>query len=371
MIAYGICGEGRGHASRAMSVVDQLREEFDFELFAARDGHQLLKSHYERAANVKVSSVPGIHFRYVGRRISYVRSVLGTLPYLYNLRRNVQRIVLKLRSSSCEFVISDFEPLTARAAKVLGLPLVTIDHQSFLTHMKLDGLSSLEKAKTLLMRPFIPWHYGEKPDVSIVSSFFAKQLTTPATVCNTGVLVRPQLLNRVPKHGSHLLVYMRKHKMDSLIGALSTLGRRVIVYTQQPFEDVGNIEFRQIGSPDFCDDLVQCDALICNAGNQLVGEALYLMKPVLAIPEMGNHEQSLNGHFLASMDVGESIAQRELNENSIRKFLENVPEYRRAIEPHTFVGNEDVLRLLKSMLKLRPKDNDKLSSPTQETMQAA
>ena len=368
MIAYGICGEGRGHACRALSVVDQLRSEHEFELFAARDAYQFLKSYYEPDANVKVHSVPGLHFRYVGRRISYLGSMLGTVPYLYNLRRNVEQVVSKLRSSSCQLVISDFEPITARAARVLGVPLVTLDHQSFVTHMKLDGLSPLKKAKTFLMRPFIPLHYGEKPDVAIVSSFFAKQLQTPAEVCNTGVLVRSQLLNQVPEHGAYLLVYMRRHKMDALTHLLSTLGCRVIVYTEQPSENLRNIEFRQIGNPSFCDDLIHCDALICNAGNQLVGEALYLQKPVLAIPEPGNHEQMLNGHFLSRTNVGDSLEQHQLNELSIREFLEKLPEYRRAIEPQAFVGNEDVLRRLKSMLQT---NNDKGNRVARTEMQAA
>ena len=352
MIAYGVCGEGRGHASRALTVVEHLRNNNDAHivLFAARDAYRFLKTHFEPTSGVTVCPIPGLNFRYVGRRISYLKSMWGSVPFLCKLRSHVTRVAEKLQGMSCNLVISDFEPLTARVAGHLGIPLVTLDHQSFVTHMNLGELTPALRIKTLLMRPFIHLHYGCRPDMAVVSSFFSRQLSTPPAVCNTGVLVRSDLLERNPRHEPLILVYLRNHRINRLIELLSAMERTVIVYSTGQLSSVGNIEFRQIGDARFCDDLVRCDALVCNAGNQVVGEALYLEKPVLAIPEAGNHEQALNGHFLNKTDVGNCLSPAELSERKLRQFLERVPEFRQRIQPAEYVGNRDVFRIVDAML---------------------
>lgn len=66
----------------------------------------------------------------------------------------------------------------------------------------------------------------------------------------------------------------------------------------------GNLVFRDIDEHRFLEDLATCDAMISTAGNQLVGEALYLAKPVLVLPEARNFEQYINAHFLARSGAG-------------------------------------------------------------------
>ena len=45
-------------------------------------------------------------------------------------------------------------------------------------------------------------------------------------------------------------------------------------------------------------------AVVSTAGNQLVGEALYLGKPVLVMPERVNFEQAINAHYLEQSGAG-------------------------------------------------------------------
>ena len=350
MIAYGICGEGRGHASRALTVVERFAGDREFLLFAARDAYHFLQSHYEHTPNVTVREIPGLHFQYIVRRISYVKSFLGSLPFLLQLRRYTSLIKSEIKARSCELVISDFEPLTARAANQLSIPLATLDHQSFIRYMDLGDLSPLHKLKTMLMRPFVALHYDGSPDTSIVSSFFCQRLQPNAKICNTGVLIRSQILDQRPSVGNYLLVYLRKHRMEELTRLLSGLGRRVVIYSSNPPADFGNLEFRKIGKASFCEDLANCEGLICNAGNQLVGEALYLRKPVLAIPEPGNHEQWLNGHFLDGMDVGVCVPHDQLNQQRLQDFLDRIPDFRAAINPSHYVGNQQIFEQLGAML---------------------
>jgi UDP:flavonoid glycosyltransferase YjiC (YdhE family) len=96
--------------------------------------------------------------------------------------------------------------------------------------------------------------------------------------------------------------------------------------------------------------LATCDALICTAGNQLVGEALFLQKPVLALPEPGNFEQALNGHFLRCSGGGESIPCSQLDAARLRQFVEEVPRLRSQIRPEGLNGNPQALRAIERFL---------------------
>ncbi len=67
----------------------------------------------------------------------------------------------------------------------------------------------------------------------------------------------------------------------------------------------GNLRFFAIDERRFVEDLATSYALVTTAGNQLLGEALYLRKPILALPEPNNPEQLLHGHLLAREGTGE------------------------------------------------------------------
>ena len=73
---------------------------------------------------------------------------------------------------------------------------------------------------------------------------------------------------------------------DGALEALAACGREVRVYGlgAQPSAS-GNLRFLAVDERRFMEDLATCTAVVSTAGNQLVGEALYLGKPVLVMPE--------------------------------------------------------------------------------------
>ena len=59
-----------------------------------------------------------------------------------------------------------------------------------------------------------------------------------------------------------------------------------------------NFKFFPDRHQDFIKALASCRGIIAPAGHQLICEACYLKKPLLVIPEKGQHEQHLNARML-------------------------------------------------------------------------
>ena len=85
--------------------------------------------------------VPGIRFEYVGGRIDVSRSIAAGLWYGWRrLPVLLDRVALALEDFGADLVITDFEPVLPRAARRLGIPVVSVDHQHFLLAYELREL---------------------------------------------------------------------------------------------------------------------------------------------------------------------------------------------------------------------------------------
>jgi uncharacterized protein (TIGR00661 family) len=60
----------------------------------------------------------------------------------------------------------------------------------------------------------------------------------------------------------------------------------------------GNLRYQPFGEATFIDDLASCRAVIAGGGFTLMGEAVYLHKPMLAVPVGRQFEQVLNARYL-------------------------------------------------------------------------
>jgi UDP:flavonoid glycosyltransferase YjiC (YdhE family) len=177
-----------------------------------------------------------------------------------------------------------------------------------------------------------------------VSSFFHLP-PRPGTesIPRIGVLLRSGILRAAkearPPQG-HIVVYIRRHAPDSLWHALRSTGRKSIVYGLGERPSQGSIEFRSVCDSGFIRDLATCDCLVSTAGNQVVGEAFFLRKPVLAIPEPGNFEQQLNAWLVSKSRGGWSTPFSRLTPHLLQQFLVALPSLRSALETLDVSGND-------------------------------
>jgi uncharacterized protein (TIGR00661 family) len=165
-----------------------------------------------------------------------------------------------------------------------------------------------------------------------------------------GVLLRPEVLAAAPEDGDHVVAYLRRFAPPSTLDALARCGREVRVYGLGRRPPRGRLRFFDIDLLGFVEDLSSSCALVSTAGNQLVGEALFLGKPVLAMPESNNFEQYINAHFLEQSGAGELCEMEDLTAECIRGFLGRGPNLRSAIDRTRLYGNAAAAAIVRKHL---------------------
>jgi uncharacterized protein (TIGR00661 family) len=331
-IFYSMMGEGRGHATRVRGLVEHLRPRHRLVLFASNDAYALLAPRYHDAADVEVRQIPGLQFRYSNGRMSLPKTLLAGLGFRRRMEAMLDPLVRCLDAERPDLVLTDFEPLLPRAAVRSGLPYLSVDHQHFLLTYDLSSLPLRLRAHARALRPFVRLFHRWQCHTIVSAFFFPPLRPRAAGVTQAGIFLRPEVRSAAPTEGGFVLSYVRKQVAPAVLEALHSCGKEVRVYGLGSRPSEGRLSFHPIDEGRFVDDLANCECLIAGAGNQLLGEALYLGKPVLAIPESRHHEQRINSHFLEQLGGGRAVFVEALEPGDIRQFLRQVDRFRANIQ---------------------------------------
>lgn len=255
-----------------------------------------------------------------------------------------------LEADRVDLALVDFEPLLPRAARLAGIPVMAIDHQQFLTACDLSTLPLPLRTGAGTLAHFVRAFY-DGPLPSVISSFFFPPLKKHAQdVVQAGVLLRREFEQLTPETGGHLVAYLRRHPPQEVLSALLFCGHPVRVYGAAEVGTWANLSFRPVSAAGFAEDLATSIGLVSTAGNQVIGEALSLKKPVLAYPEPGNLEQRINAHFIDALRVGWTVPARKLTAELVQRFIQAAPELSARIDPRRMDGGVTTLRAVESEL---------------------
>lgn len=327
-IFYSMCGEGRGHAARVRSVVEHLRREHQLVLYAPEQAYEFLSPRFpEGTENVVIRRIPGLRFHYTGGRLDLCKSIASGVAYLFRLKTLVARLVADIEREQPDLAITDFEPILPRAAERCGVPYVSLDHQHFLVACDLRSLPFGLRQWARAMSGAVRMHHWRQK-TTIVSSFFqAPLLSGEGDVQQIGPLLRPDILSADCTTGNYLLSYLRPNTSPMVLELLHRTGRRVRIYGLGERESDGQLTFHKLDDRTFVEDMAGCAAVIGVAGNQTIGEALYLGKPVLALPEHKHHEQRINAHFVGAMGAGDSAIIEKVRSADFDHFFARLEEF--------------------------------------------
>jgi uncharacterized protein (TIGR00661 family) len=350
-------GEGRGHATRARAVVEMLRGRHQVTLFASACAYELLARVYKQE-DVRVVPIPGLTFAYSRPgRVALLRTLAGAARFQWAVGKHVRAVMPELEKAKPDLIISDFEPIIPRAARLAGMPFVSFDHQHYLVASDLSALPFGLRQRARMAAPFVSALYDWQRD-TIVSSFYAPPLKRSHRGTTwIGTLIRPELVRLKPQRGSYLLAYMRRETSPHTLAALAACGREVRLYGLGERPRQGSLRFFAIDERRFLDDLGGCAAVVSTAGNQLVGEALYLRKPLLVLPEALNFEQAVNAYFLEQSGAGWAEGSR-LTTARLGAFLEAADTLRARIRPEAVSGNAAAVAALERHLPAAAREAD-------------
>lgn len=349
-IFLSMSGEGRGHATRARAVVEALAGEHELTLFAPGDAFAFLWPLYS-GTDIRVERLPGLRFAYDAQhRLQYLGTMRLVMAYLRELRSTLDWLSGCIRRERPDLVITDFEPALPRAARRCGVPFLSLDHQHFLCAYDLSSLPRRLRWHAWYMRAVVSAYYSGQQETVVSSFYFPPLRPGSGRVTQVGVLLRPEVAATQPRSGGHLVAYWRRFVGDQVLRALADTGLDVRVYGLGARAAQQKLTFHPVSESRFLEDLAGCCGLISTAGNQLVGEALYLGKPVLALPERNNFEQEINAHFLRESGAGEAIAMAEFQSAHLHRFLARLGDYRSRINRTRMNGLPPALEVIRRHL---------------------
>ncbi len=287
-LLYGVQGTGNGHISRARAMNHHLINtdlEVDY-LFSGRQRDL----YFDMDCFGNWQCHEGFSF------VTHA----GKIDALSTLKRNsLRRLIRDIRQldlSTYDLVLSDFEPISAWAAKLQRIPCITLGHQyAFQHNIPIEGASWLSKA---VIRHFAPgqeqlglhWHHFDQP-------------------------ILPPILDLSDVYEKStqdmILVYLGFENPDQVIPLLQQFPTVQFVYYGEfdaPSEQQ-NVSLRPLSVSGFRRDLHCCQGVICNAGFELASEALQLGKRLLVKPLHGQMEQLSNALALEQLDLGSRMQQ--------------------------------------------------------------
>ena len=185
----------------------------------------------------------------------------------------------------------------------------------------------------------------------LITTFFYPPIRKERTTLGPPIL-RPQIIAAERGQGDHLLVYQTSTSNTALPELLARSGRECRIYglRRDLKEDVveGNLRYRPFSEDGFIDDLRTARGVIASGGFTLMGEAVYLRRPMLAIPVGGQFEQVLNARYLEAEGYG--VAADELTAERLGAFLERIPDFERKLAGYSQHGNTELLAKLDDLL---------------------
>jgi uncharacterized protein (TIGR00661 family) len=350
-ILYGVVGEGMGHAMRSRVVLDALAARHEIQVVVSGRAHEYLAKRASEVLSVK--KIWGYTLAYEDNEIQKWRTVVQNLKgALTGLPENIRAYLDVSEKFRPDVVISDFESWSYIFGLRHELPIISIDNMQIINRCSHDPelLAGCENDYLLanaVVKSKVPgaFHYH-------ITTFFYPPVRKPNTTLHPPIL-RPEILAARPEPGRHLLVYQTSTSNSALPEILKRCGRECRIYGLR--RDIssevvdGNLRYRPFSETGFIDDLRTSAGVVASAGFTLMGEAVYLHRPMLAAPIQGQFEQVLNARYLEYQGYG--LSADGISNERLGQFIERLPDFERALAGYKQDGNADLLASLERSIE--------------------
>jgi len=345
-ILYGVPGEGMGHATRSKVVIGYLLAQgHQVQVVSSSRAYQMLARNFPG----RVHEIRGFHLAYKDLTVSKLRTAALTLRTApENLRINFAKYRELLGGFAPDLVISDFESFSYFFAQWKRLPVVSIDNMQIINRAELDiVVPPAERGNLAVARQIVRAKLPRSRHY-LISTFFPLPLCAPDTTL-VPPIIRPEILAARPTAGAHVLVYQSATTQKDLVLLLQSLPNQAFrVYGFNKDETHSNVQLCAFSEQGFIDDLASARAVITNGGFSLISEAVYLRKPICAIPIPAQFEQFLNAAEVEKLGYGRHFAH--LTADNVRAFLYDVNAYEQALAGYAQQGNELLFDALHHLL---------------------
>jgi uncharacterized protein (TIGR00661 family) len=351
-ILYGVVGEGMGHAIRSRVVLDELVKSHEVQVVVSGRAHDYLAK--RAGEHLAVKKIWGFTIVTEDNEVRNFRTLLANLKGAIGggWPKNIKAYFDIADTFHPDVVISDFETWSYLYAKNHRLPVVSVDNMQIINRCKHDksvlrGHEMSFRIAKGIIKAKVPgaYHY-------LVTTFFHPPVRKKRTTLHPPIL-RPEILAARPEPGKHLLVYQTYTTNKELPEILKATGLECRIYgvkrdLKEDHRD-GKLLYRPFSEQGFIDDLRTARGVVASGGFTLMGEAVYLRRPMLSEPVAKQFEQILNARYLENEGYG--LYADEITTEKLGAFLERIPEFEKNLARYTQDGNKDLLAKLEDVLQ--------------------
>lgn len=300
-ILYGIQGTGNGHFSRAIEVIPHLRRYGELDLLVSGNQVDLKLPH-------------PVKFQYPG--LSYTFGNSGNIDITRTLT-NLKPIrfasdIRALPVSEYDLVISDFEPISAWAARLKHIPVVALSHQAAFLSAKSPRPAGRNRFVEMLFYRYAPSTSAIGFHFDAYDNFIHKPI------------IRREIRVLHPAEGDHITVYLPAYHESVLAEILRKIPQiqwHIFAKTAGKPRSTGNITIFPVDQEHYLKSLEGSRGLLTGGGFEAPSEALFLGKKLMVVPMQMQYEQQCNAEALRRMGVPSLQQMAESETDAIREWL--------------------------------------------------
>lgn len=281
-ILYAIQGTGNGHVSRAREIIPHLKQHGEVDLLVS--GTQ---------ADVGLDD----EVKYQLHGFGFVFGKSGGVDFLESWKQFDFRTFIKdcrnLPVHDYDYVISDFEPVSAWACKFRKKKCIALSHQSAYISKKTPQLKGFHWGK-IIMNNYAPadqhiaFHFEKYDDF----------IHFP--------VIRSEIRQLSPKDLGHYVVYLPAYSDDFILKQLKKFPEKNWkVFSKHSKQHYVNdhVEVFPVDNKLFQHYLETSSGILTGGGFEGPAESLFLGKKVLSVPMKNQYEQQCNALSLEKMGV--------------------------------------------------------------------
>jgi uncharacterized protein (TIGR00661 family) len=346
-ILYGVHGIGHGHAVRALTMARH---------FA---GHEFLFVSHDTGAAIlgrefPVEECPNPPTIVKGHRVDVPATLIAALKVRSGSRRHLRRVLDLMDRFQPDVAMTDYEYFVPQAARRLGVPCLSIDHQHIIT-MSRHPVPWTQYLSYLSTRQAVVSLYSRATDYLVIS-FFQTPVAPGARAKILPPLLRDSVLGRQPRPGAHVVAYQGYATFKRFFPFLRAIPSPVRVYGFDQERTEGNLHFKKNSEDNFLDDLSTCRYVVMGGSHTLVSEALFYGKPVISFPIKTAFEQFLNAFYVERLGYGRYFTGFRPRPEILPAFEARLEGYRDHIRTGNFCGNQEIFDLVDRFIREKKLD---------------
>ena len=300
-ILYCVQLTGNGHVTRANELIPEFKKVAKVDVLTSGNQNSL---QIKEKASFKLRGLSFVFGSNGG--VDIFKTIISLRPLTFF------RDVFKIPVRNYDLIINDFEPVSAWACKLRGVPCYSMSRQ-----FSLIQKNSFNKEKPKLYEFLILKYFA--PTVKGIGFDYKKNNSN-----NFYPIIKFDIKKKKVINKNHYTIYLPSFSIENIINFFSSLDQ-VIWHVFSPKINKSfkknNLSFFPIDYKGFEQSILSCEGIISNAGFETTSEALYLNKKLLIIPMKNQFEQQYNASILSEMGVKILLDLKPKRLNKVKEWI--------------------------------------------------